>query len=81
MIYKHHDTSFFLGAVTGVACLMIIYGYLSIVTPNTDVPPDSKSNFEVVDNYKNCELLRWSDNQTAVYKYFLHCPPVVNPSK
>jgi len=37
-------------------------------------PSKPQSNFEVVDKYKNCDLVRWSDNGLAEYKYFLHCP-------
>ena len=33
-----------------------------------------KSNFEVVDNYRGCDLIRWSNSQLAEYKYVLYCP-------
>ena len=29
--------------------------------------------FEVVDTYKGCDVVRWSDDNMATYKYFLHC--------
>ena len=35
---------------------------------------EPKSNFEVVDNYRGCDLLRWTDSQLAEYKYVLYCP-------
>jgi hypothetical protein len=33
-----------------------------------------KSNFEVVDKYKDCDLLRWSNRGLSEYKYVLYCP-------
>ena len=35
---------------------------------------EPKSNFEVVDNYRGCDLLRWTNSQLAEYKYVLYCP-------
>ena len=32
-----------------------------------------KSHAEVVDTYKECDIVRWNSNQLAEYKYFLHC--------
>ena len=37
-------------------------------------PITPKSNFEVVDHYKGCEVVRWSDDMMSTYKYFLYCP-------
>jgi hypothetical protein len=34
-------------------------------------PPDQK--FEVVDTYKNCDVVRWTQSNFAEYKYFLDC--------
>jgi hypothetical protein len=31
-------------------------------------------SFEVVDKYKECEVVRYAPHQAAEYKYFLHCP-------
>ena len=31
------------------------------------------SNAEVVDTYKGCDIVRWSTNKMAEYKYFLYC--------
>ena len=42
--------------------------------PSSEAPPvTAKSNFAVVDTYKSCDVVQWSDNQMATYKYFLHC--------
>jgi hypothetical protein len=37
-------------------------------------PETPKTKFEIVDKYKNCDLLRWTDHQLAEYKYVLYCP-------
>jgi hypothetical protein len=31
-------------------------------------------SFEVVDKYKECDVVRYAPHQAAEYKYFLHCP-------
>jgi hypothetical protein len=33
-----------------------------------------ESSFEVVDKYKECDVVRYAPHQAAEYKYFLHCP-------
>lgn len=30
---------------------------------------------EVVDKYRGCDIVRWSQSQLAEYKYFLYCEP------
>jgi hypothetical protein len=36
-------------------------------------PITPKTNFEVVDEYKGCDVVRWTQSNFAEYKYFLHC--------
>ena len=65
-----------LGLVTGF-CLAALYFMApaildSFKQPEEPQPVASKSNFEVVDTYKGCEVVRWG-NGFADYKYFLHC--------
>lgn len=33
-----------------------------------------KASFEVVDKYKECDVVRYAPHQVADYKYFLYCP-------
>jgi len=33
----------------------------------------SKPSFEVVDKYKECDVVRYAPHQVAEYKYFLYC--------
>ena len=56
------------GVIIG-ASVCIIGFYMA--KPSTQ-PITSKSNFEVVDTYKGCDVVRW-DNSFAEYKYFLDC--------
>jgi hypothetical protein len=62
-----------LGAVIG-ACFTILGIYM--LKPDLNAPPlnsTPKSNFEVVDKYKNCEVVRWTNGQLANYQFFLDC--------
>ena len=52
--------------VVGIA--MLIIGALSM----NDTPID-ESSFEVVDKYKECDVVRYAPQQTATHKYFLYC--------
>ena len=63
------------GAVIGASFLAITYFTFEVIlkpaTPEVSAP---KSNFEVVDKYKDCDLLRWSNRGLSEYKYVLYCP-------
>jgi hypothetical protein len=63
-----------LGAVIWVSFLATMYFLFEVIlkpaTPEVSAP---KSNFEVVDSYKGCDVVRY-DDKSATYKYFLHCP-------
>lgn len=41
-------------------------------TSNTDSAKD-ESKFQIVDKYKNCDVIQYSLHDLATYKYFLHC--------
>ena len=51
--------------VVGIAMLIIL-----ALSNNT---PINESSFEVVDKYKECDVVRYAPQQTATYKYFLYC--------
>lgn len=36
-------------------------------------PPKPSTNFEVVDTYKGCDVVSWTNSMLAEYKYFLDC--------
>jgi hypothetical protein len=68
--YEYQKT-LMIGAIIG-ACFTLLAFYMLKPSPqNHTVTP--KSNFAVVDTYKGCDIVQWSDNQMATYKYFLDC--------
>ena len=60
-----------LGVVVGMGVLSGIYVFISPVKNAEALEP--KSNFEVVDTYKGCDVVQWHYGMLAEYKYFLHC--------
>jgi hypothetical protein len=68
--YEHQKT-LLIGSIIG-CCFTILAFYMMKPSPeNHTVTPEK--NFAVVDTYKGCDVVQWSDNQMATYKYFLHC--------
>ena len=63
-------STLFVGAFIGVALSILGFYMLKPEAPQPDAP---KSNFEVVDTYKGCDVVRWTQSNFAEYKYFLHC--------
>mgnify|MGYP003328280538 CR=1 FL=1 len=61
------------GAVLGMSFLTLFYMVNTALDTRTQ-PEKPKSNFEVVDHYKGCDLLKWDNSQLAEYKYVLYCP-------
>jgi len=59
------------GAIIGASITILAFYMLKPGPQNHTVTP--KTNFVVVDTYKGCDIVQWSDNQMATYKYFLHC--------
>jgi hypothetical protein len=57
----------FVGASVVFIVIMIVLANLS-----TGGKP-LESSFEVVDKYKDCDVVRYAPHQVAEYKYFLHC--------
>jgi hypothetical protein len=62
------------GVVLGMGFLSLFYVFLS---PVENMKPaealDSKGNFEVVDTYKGCDVVRYTVPIEAKYHYFLNC--------
>ena len=68
--YEYQKT-LMIGAIIG-ACFTLLAFYMLKPSPeNHTVTP--KTNFAVVDTYKGCDIVQWSDHNMATYKYFLHC--------
>ena len=59
------------GAIIGASITILAFYMMKPSPQNHTITP--KSNFAVVDTYKGCDIVQWSDNQMASYKYFLDC--------
>ena len=66
-----YQKTLMVGAIIG-ACFTLLAFYMLKPSPeNHTVTP--KTNFAVVDTYKGCDIVQWSDGNLATYKYFLDC--------
>jgi hypothetical protein len=60
------------GTIIG-ACFTLLAFYMLKPSPQNHTATP-KTNFAVVDTYKDrCDVVQWTDNQMATYKYFLDC--------
>ncbi len=67
--FEYHKT-LVIGVIIGAS--ITILAFYMLKPENPSVTP--KTNFAVVDTYKDrCDIVQWSDNQMATYKYFLDC--------
>jgi len=58
----------------GVAVTLGVVGIaMLIVVALSNHTPIDESSFEVVDKYKECDVVRYAPHQAAEYKYFLYC--------
>jgi hypothetical protein len=67
------NTEYYRTLVIGViigASVCILGFYMLKPQNHTDTP---KTNFAVVDTYKGCDIVQWTDGSLATYKYFLDC--------
>ena len=63
--------TFITGAIIGLSVMLLVIYRLKPSPQTHTVTP--KTNFAVVDTYKGCDVVQWSDHNMATYKYFLHC--------
>ena len=68
--YEYQKT-LMVGAIIG-ACFTLLAFYMIKPSPENHTATP-KSNFAVVDTYKGCDIVQWTDGNLATYKYFLHC--------
>jgi hypothetical protein len=59
-----------IGAIIGASIMLLA---LYWAKPSTETPVTPKSSFAVVDKYKGCDVVQWSNGMQAEYKYFLDC--------
>ena len=59
----------------GVAFSVAItaFAFVVIAVVIGDGKQVSESSFEVVDKYRECDIVRYAPNQAATYKYFMYC--------
>ena len=64
----------FLTAFGVTAGVLVVFGIICLVITNLSTGGEPLSaSFEVVDEYKGCEVVRYAPHQVAEYKYFLYC--------
>jgi hypothetical protein len=60
-----------LGITAAIFVVGFILNFLANWMGMQPVPKEER--FTVVDQYKGCDVVQYSDQQMATYKYFLHC--------
>jgi hypothetical protein len=71
MINSEYYKTLVVGTIIGASITILAFYMLKPEPQNHPITP--KSNFEVVDKYKGCDLVRWDNGMQAEYKYFLDC--------
>lgn len=57
----------------GLTAGFVVFGLLSFFSSMNKDNSRDKSKFEIMDRYKNCDVVQYSQGFTTPYKYFLHC--------
>jgi hypothetical protein len=66
-------TDYYRAVLLGIVIGMAFITAFSVFTQEDELEAP-KSNFEVVDTYKGCDVVRWTGTHNlATYKYFLNC--------
>ena len=64
----------FLRAVGVTAGVFVVFCIIFLVMINLSTGGEPLGpSFEVVDKYKECDVVRYAPHQVAEYKYFLYC--------
>ena len=64
---------FLRGAGPAVAVMAVFILFIVLTNQTQPTEPTQPTEATVVDTYKGCDIIRWSNGQLAEYKYFLHC--------
>ena len=71
---KYALKEFMRGAGVFAACAGILITILIVLAYfASGGKPINEASFEVVDKYKECDIVRYAPHQVAEYKYFLYC--------
>ena len=67
-----YQKTLLIGVIIGCCFTILAFYIMKPSSQNHTVTPEK--NFAVVDRYEDrCDVVQWSDNQMATYKYFLFC--------
>ena len=61
------------GIAFSITITAFAFAFVVIAMVVGDNTPIDESSFEVVDKYKECDIVRYAPNQAATYKYFMYC--------
>ena len=56
----------------GIVGLFVLLIYIQNPEPSPQKGVTT-TRFQIVDEYKGCDVVRWEQKGLAEYKYFLHC--------
>ena len=68
---KHDYQRIIYGTTMGVLALLLLF-YMMKLNKSAEIL-EPKSNFEVIDTYNGCDVVRYSPPNGANYHYFLDC--------
>ncbi len=68
--FEYHKT-LVIGVIVGASITILAFYMLKPSPQNPPVTP--KTNFAVVDTYKDCKVIQWNNGMQAEFKYFLDC--------
>ena len=60
------------GMAFSIAITAFAFVVIAMVVGNNNIPI-AEPSADVVGTYKECDVVRWTNNQLAEYKYFLYC--------
>ena len=60
------------GVAFSIAITAFAFVVIAMVAGNNNIPI-AEPSATVVGKYKECDIVRWTNNQLAEYKYFLYC--------
>jgi hypothetical protein len=66
-----YQRTLLIGVIIGASICILGFSMMRPTQPVEALEP--KGNFEVVDTYRGCDVVRYTDGSMATYKYFLDC--------
>ena len=66
-----YQRTLLIGAIIGASICILGFYMMRPTQPVEALEP--KGNFEVVDTYRGCDVVRYTNDYMATYKYYLDC--------